>query len=46
LGLSIVREFVETHNGTIEVVGEESGGAHFRVVLPMREDEEELAWAV
>lgn len=46
LGLSIVREFVETHNGTIEVIGDETKGAHFRVVLPMREDEEELAWAV
>lgn len=46
LGLSIVREFVETHKGTIEVIGEESKGAHFRVILPMRDEEEELAWAV
>lgn len=46
LGLSIVREFVETHNGTIEVIGEEGKGAHFRVMLPMRSEEEELAWAV
>ncbi|MDH5216329.1 MAG: ATP-binding protein [Gammaproteobacteria bacterium] len=46
LGLSIVREFVETHKGTIEVIGDESKGAHFRVILPMRDEEEELAWAV
>ncbi|MDH5545960.1 MAG: ATP-binding protein [Gammaproteobacteria bacterium] len=46
LGLSIVREFVENHNGSIEVVGEEGHGAHFRVVLPMKVEEEELAWAV
>ncbi len=33
LGLSIAREFVTAHRGSIEVV-EGYGGAHFRVVLP------------
>lgn len=33
LGLSITREFVQLHNGTIEVVPDRRG-AHFRVSLP------------
>lgn len=34
LGLSIAREFVQAHRGTIEVLDGQGGGAHFRVVLP------------
>jgi len=34
LGLSIAREFVQAHRGTIEVLDGQEGGAHFRVVLP------------
>ncbi|MGC0416468.1 sensor histidine kinase [Embleya sp. AB8] len=34
LGLAITREVVGSHGGTVEVVGAESGGALFRVVLP------------
>lgn len=47
LGLSIVREFVESHKGDIEVLDDSMKGAHFRVSLPQRAKEEEgLAWAV
>ena len=34
LGLSIAREFVSAHRGTIEALEGEGGGACFRVVLP------------
>ncbi len=35
LGLSIVKEFVQLHHGTIGIVKDESfSGAHFRMVLP------------
>jgi two-component system sensor histidine kinase GlrK len=34
LGLAIAKEYVETHDGCIEVV-DSGGGAHFRVVLPV-----------
>lgn len=47
LGLSIVKEFVQAHKGQIEVMdvpGEK--GAHFRVSLPVRQPEKELAWAI
>src|SRR5438445_109308 len=33
LGLAIAREFVEAHDGRIEVVSDRQGGAHFRVTL-------------
>lgn len=51
LGLSIAREFVEAHHGTIEVVAEDArNGGHFRVRLPKSNsehvNERELAWAV
>jgi two-component system sensor histidine kinase GlrK len=36
IGLSVVREFVAAHGGTVELVGSEAGGAHFRVRLPRR----------
>ncbi len=36
IGLSVVREFVAAHGGTVELVPSESGGAHFRVRLPRR----------
>jgi len=46
LGLSIVKEFVEAHNGTIEVIdNKEFSGAHFRVVLPLIMTEKDLEWA-
>lgn len=34
LGLSIAREYVQSHNGRIEVISPESRGAHVRVILP------------
>lgn len=36
LGLAIAKDYVESHNGKIEVVPSESG-AHFRVTLPLPE---------
>ena len=35
IGLSVVKEFVLAHGGTIEIVEGESAGAHFRVRLPV-----------
>jgi len=35
LGLAIAKEFVLAHGGRIEVVEHPSGGAHFRVTLPL-----------
>ncbi len=34
LGLSIVREFVQAHGGTVEIVDGEFPGAHLRIHLP------------
>lgn len=34
LGLSIAREYLMAHHGTIEVVNDRPHGAHFRVTLP------------
>jgi two-component system sensor histidine kinase GlrK len=34
LGLSIAREYTIAHHGTIEIVDNPAGGAHFRVTLP------------
>ena len=47
LGLSIVKEFVESHHGRVELLENEgeARGAHFRVSLPLA-TEEELAWVV
>jgi len=36
IGLSVVTEFVNAHAGSIEIHTAPSGGAHFRVRLPMR----------
>ncbi|HEY2683506.1 MAG TPA: HAMP domain-containing sensor histidine kinase [Steroidobacteraceae bacterium] len=36
IGLSVVTEFVNAHGGSIELLEAKSGGAHFRVRLPMR----------
>ncbi len=35
LGLSIVRAVAESHHGTVEALDSESGGALFRVLLPL-----------
>jgi signal transduction histidine kinase len=35
LGLSLVKKIVEVHEGTIEVLDREGGGAVFRMVLPI-----------
>jgi K+-sensing histidine kinase KdpD len=32
-----VTEFVNAHNGSIEILEAKVGGAHFRVRLPMRQ---------
>jgi two-component system sensor histidine kinase GlrK len=37
IGLSVVTEFVNAHNGSVEILEAKSGGAHFRVRLPMRQ---------
>jgi two-component system sensor histidine kinase GlrK len=37
IGLSVVTEFVNAHGGAIEILESKSGGAHFRVRLPMRQ---------
>jgi two-component system sensor histidine kinase GlrK len=36
IGLSVVTEFVNAHGGSIEILESQSGGAHFRVRLPLR----------
>src|ERR1700683_1656005 len=37
IGLSVVTEFVNAHSGSIESLEAKTGGAHFRVRLPMRQ---------
>ncbi len=37
IGLSVVTEFVNAHHGSIEILEAQTGGAHFRVRLPMRQ---------
>ncbi|HEX4241951.1 MAG TPA: HAMP domain-containing sensor histidine kinase [Steroidobacteraceae bacterium] len=37
IGLSVVTEFVNAHGGTIEILEAKTGGAHFRVRLPLRQ---------
>ncbi len=34
IGLSVARECIQAHNGTIEVVDDNHNGAHFRITLP------------
>jgi signal transduction histidine kinase len=36
VGLSLVRNIATTHQGRIEVLDDESGGARFRLTLPIR----------
>lgn len=38
LGLSIVKEYVEAHRGTVEVIGAGKPGGHLRVTLPRDPD--------
>jgi two-component system, NtrC family, sensor histidine kinase GlrK len=40
IGLSVVTEFVNAHGGSIEILEAKIGGAHFRVILPMRQPTE------
>jgi two-component system sensor histidine kinase GlrK len=35
IGLSVVREFVQAHGGTVQIVDGEFPGAHLRIKLPM-----------
>ena len=35
IGLAIAKEFVIVHNGTIELIQDDTPGAHFRVTLPL-----------
>jgi two-component system, NtrC family, sensor histidine kinase GlrK len=37
IGLSVVTEFVNAHGGSIEIFEAKTGGAHFRVRLPLRQ---------
>jgi len=37
IGLSVVTEFVNAHGGAIEILESPTGGAHFRVRLPLRQ---------
>jgi two-component system sensor histidine kinase GlrK len=37
IGLSVVTEFVNAHNGGIEIFEAKTGGAHFRIRLPLRQ---------
>jgi two-component system sensor histidine kinase GlrK len=39
IGLSVVTEFVNAHGGGIEILDRPTGGAHFRVRLPLRQIE-------
>ncbi len=36
IGLSVVTEFVNAHGGKIDIMEAPTGGAHFRVLLPLR----------
>src|SRR6202049_1201295 len=36
IGLSVVHEFVNVHQGTVEIVDGEVPGAHFRIRMPLR----------
>jgi two-component system sensor histidine kinase GlrK len=36
IGLSVVNEFVNVHQGTVEIVDGEFAGAHFRIRMPLR----------
>jgi two-component system, NtrC family, sensor histidine kinase GlrK len=36
IGLSVVTEFINAHGGSIEILDAPTGGAHFRVRLPLR----------
>lgn len=43
IGLSVVTEFVNAHGGGIEILQAKSGGAHFRIRLPLRQSDQALA---
>jgi len=38
IGLSVVNEFVNVHQGTIEIIDGEFPGAHFRIRMPLRSE--------
>jgi signal transduction histidine kinase len=39
IGLAIVKEIIELHNGTIEAASEPGQGTTFRIVLPAKKEE-------
>ena len=39
LGLAIVREYVNAHNGSVEIIVDGNPGAHLRVILPSQQVE-------
>ena len=41
LGLSIAREIVERHHGSISIRGREGSGTTVRILLPIRQEQEE-----
>ena len=43
IGLSVVNEFVQIHRGTIEIVDGEFRGAHFRIRMPQRANQMQVA---
>ena len=45
IGLSVVNEFVQIHRGTIEIVDGEFRGAHFRIRMPQRANQAQVAAA-
>jgi two-component system, NtrC family, sensor histidine kinase GlrK len=42
IGLSVAKEYVLPHRGTIEVINGRQNGAHFRVTLPINPEEDAL----
>jgi two-component system sensor histidine kinase GlrK len=42
IGLSVVLEFVAAHHGTIEIVDGEYPGAHFRITMPVRLEDDDV----
>ncbi len=43
IGLSVVTEFANAHGGGVEILDSASGGAHFRVRIPLRQQRSDAA---